>query len=163
MIRLIVAMDNKRGIAKHGFQPWYIPDDDAYFIAQSKSHGGNVLVGGTTFRDSFKNKPLVERTTYLLTRNELSIDDVELVHDLNTWLEDLGDKDVWIAGGSSVYQQVIDAGKADELYITQIDADFGCDQFFPEYEEKFRLNSQSEPHTQNGFHFTYNYYTKIEP
>jgi len=161
MIRLIVAIDSKRGIAKHGFQPWYIPDDDAYFITQTKSRGGNVLVGGTTFRDSFKNKPLVERTTYLLTRNEQPIDGVELVHDLNTWLEGRGNKDVWVVGGSSVYQQVIDTGKADELYITQIEANFGCDQFFPEYEEKFRLISQSERRTQNGFHFTYNCYTKI--
>jgi len=161
MIRLIVAMDSKRGIAKRGFQPWYIPDDEAYFITQSKSHGGNVLVGGTTFRDSFKNKPLVERSTYLLTRNEQPVSGVELVHDLNKWLEGLGNKDVWVVGGASVYQQVIDAGKADELYITQIVADFGCDQFFPEYEEKFRLVNQSEPRSQNGFHFTHNRYSKI--
>ena len=161
MIRLIVAIDSKHGIAKHGFQPWYIPDDEAYFTRHTKSHGGNMLVGGTTFRDSFKGKPPVERTTYLLTRNEQPIDGMELVHDLNRWLEDLSNKDVWVVGGSSVYQQVIDAGKADELYITHIAADFGCDQFFPAYEGKFRLHSQSQPHTQNGFHFTYNCYTKI--
>jgi dihydrofolate reductase len=135
MIRLIVAIDRKRGIAKHGYQPWYIPDDEAYFIRQSKSYGGNVLVGGTTFRDSFKSKPLSERTS-------------------------LKDQDIWVVGGASVYTQVIDAGLADELYITHIDADFGCDQFFPEYESKFHLSSQNEPSEQNGFHFTYARYTR---
>jgi dihydrofolate reductase len=160
MIRLIVAIDRKRGIAKHGYQPWYIPDDEAYFIRQSKSYGGNVLVGGTTFRDSFKSKPLSERTTYLLTRDEHPIDGVQSVHDLSTWLTSLKDQDIWVVGGASVYTQVIDAGLADELYITHIDADFGCDQFFPEYESKFHLSSQNEPSEQNGFHFTYARYTR---
>jgi dihydrofolate reductase len=160
MIRLIVAIDRKRGIAKHGYQPWYIPDDEAYFVRQSKSHGGQVLVGGTTYRDSFKNKPLEGRTTYLLTRDTHPIADVHLVHDLSSWLAQQHE-DIWVVGGSSVYQQVIDAGQADELYITHIDADFACDQFFPEYESKFRLKSQSEPQTENGFTFTYATYQRM--
>jgi dihydrofolate reductase len=160
MIRLIAAIDRKRGIAKHGYQPWYIPDDEAYFVKQSKSYGGNVLVGGTTFRDSFKSKPLTGRTTYLLTRNEQPINGVQLVHDLKPWLKSMGNQDVWVVGGASVYQQVIDAGLADELYITHIDADFGCDQFFPEYQPEFRVSSAGQPQTQNGFHFNYARYSR---
>jgi dihydrofolate reductase len=155
MIRLIAAIDRKRGIAKHGYQPWYIPDDEAYFVKQSKSYGGNVLVGDTTFRDSFKSKPLTGRTTYLLTRNEQPIDGVQLVHDLKPWLESMSDQDIWVVGGASVYQQVMDAGLADELYITHIDADFGCDQFFPEYQPEFHVSSADPPQAQNGFHFNY--------
>jgi dihydrofolate reductase len=160
MIRLIAAIDRKRGIAKHGYRPWYIPDDHAYFINKSKSSGGNILVGGTTFRDAFKGKPPPERTTYLLTRNEDPIDGVTLVHDLQAWLESLDNKDIWVAGGAAVYQQVIDSGLADELYLTHIDADFGCDQFFPEYESKFSLSSQNQAQEQNGFHFSYACYTR---
>lgn len=159
MIRLIAAIDRQRGIAKHGFQPWYIPDDEAYFTEQSKSHGGQVLVGGTTYRDSFKSKPLEGRTTFLLTRDTKPIAGVQLVHDLATWLTQQ-QGDVWVVGGSSVYKQVIDTGQADELYLTHIDADFRCDQFFPEYESKFHLVSQSESHTENGFQFTYAVYQR---
>ena len=160
MIRLIVALDRKQGIAKHGYQPWFIPDDEAYFINQTKSLGGIVLVGGTTFRDSFKSKPLADRTTYLLTRNEQEIVGVQLVNDIEKWLASEVNVDVWVVGGASVFKQVMEANKADELYITHIDADFGCDQFFPEYENYFRLVSQSKPQEQNGFHYTFSTYTR---
>jgi|ERR1039458_355985 dihydrofolate reductase len=160
MIRLIAAIDRKGGIAKHGYQPWYIPEDEAYFTKQTKSHGGNVLTGGTTFRDSYKGNPLVGRTNYLLTRNIQPIEGVLLVHDLKEWLATIGNQDIWVAGGASLFQQVIDAGKADELYITHIDADFGCDQFFPDYQAKFRLISQSGQLAQNGFNFSYARYAR---
>jgi dihydrofolate reductase len=160
MIRLIAAIDRKGGIAKHGYQPWYIPEDEAYFTTQTKSYGGKVLTGGTTFRDSYKGNPLAGRTNYLLTRNIQPIKGVQLVHDLKAWLASIGNQDIWVAGGASVFQQVIDAGKADELYITHIDADFGCDQFFPEYKPTFRLINQSATHSQNGFNFSYALYTR---
>jgi len=160
MIRLIVAMDRKRGIARHGSRPWDIPDDMAYFVEQTKSHGGVVLVGGTTFRNDLKGKPLAQRITYVLTKNNQPIHGVQLVHDLRRWFAGLGNQDVWVIGGANVYEQVMKADLADELYITQIDADLDCDQFFPEYEAKFHLDSQSEPHEQNGFHFTYSRYTR---
>lgn len=160
MIRLIAAIDQKRGIAKHGFQPWYIPDDEAYFARQTKTHGGNVLVGGTTYRDSFKSKPLTERTTYLLTRSHEAINGVQLVHDLEQWITSRSNQDIWVVGGASVYRQIIDNNQADELYLTFIEADFGCDQFFPEYQANFQLLSQSEPHDQNGFHFSYACYSR---
>ncbi len=160
MIRLIAAIDRKRGIAKHGYMPWNIPEDEAYFSEQTKTHGGKVLTGGKTFRDTYKSRPLVDRTNYLLTRNKQPIKGVQLVHDLTAWLASMDNQDIWIAGGADVFQQIIDAGKADELYITHIDADFGCDQFFPDYQSKFRLVKQSDTHSQNGFNFTYDIYAR---
>ncbi|HVA10546.1 MAG TPA: dihydrofolate reductase [Candidatus Dormibacteraeota bacterium] len=160
MIRLIAAMDLKRGLAKHGYMPWNIPEDEAYFTDQTKTYGGKVLTGGKTFRDTYKHGPLAGRTNYVLTRNTQLIEGVQLVHDLSAWLPAMGETDIWVAGGADVYEQVIDANKADELYITHIDADFGCDKFFPEYQTKFRLKNQSKPHFQNGFNFTYAVYTR---
>jgi dihydrofolate reductase len=159
MIRLIVAMDQRRGIAKNGYRPWSLPEDMAYFAKQTKSHGGNVLVGGITFRNDIKGKPLADRTTYLLTRDSKPIEGVRLVHDLDAWLAGL-QQDVWILGGASVYQQIMERGKVDELYVTHINADLGCDQFFPEYAAKFHLQSQSDLRSQNGFDFTHAVYTR---
>jgi dihydrofolate reductase len=161
MIRLIAAIDLKRGIAKHGYMPWSIPEDEAYFSEQTKTYGGNVLTGGVTFRDSYKGKPLKDRTNYVLSRNVQPIEGVQVVNDLMAWLATMGNKDIWVAGGANVFQQIIDAGKADELYITHIDADFGCDQFFPDYQAKFRLVKQSDTHSQNGFNFTYAIYARV--
>ena len=65
-----------------------------------------------------------------------------------------------MAGGTGVFEQVVQAGQADELYLTHIDADFRCDQFFPAYEKGFKLAEQTESHEQNGFRFTYARYTR---
>jgi dihydrofolate reductase len=152
-MRLIVACDRKRGMAKRGFQPWYIPEDEKYFTDQTKSLGGIVLVGNTTFKTF--HGPLAGRENYILTRHDTMIKGVHVVHDLATFLEDFKDKDVWVVGGAAVFDQVMQAGNADILYITHIDADFGCDQFFPDYDNGFTLAEQTETREQNGFTFTY--------
>lgn len=158
MIRLIVVLDRQRGMAKNGGQPWKIPDDETYFASQTKKYGGNVIAGSTTFR-TFKG-PLVGRQNYVLTRHTEPIPGTTLVHDLDKFLTDFADRDLWVVGGAAVFDEVMKAGQADELYITHIDADLGCDQFFPDYESQFKLIEQSEPRAQNGFHFRYAVYRK---
>ncbi|MDB5164741.1 MAG: dihydrofolate reductase [Candidatus Saccharibacteria bacterium] len=160
MIRLIVAIDRKRGIAKQGFQPWYIPEDEQYFSEQTKSLGAEILVGSTTYKTF--GGPLPERQNHVLTSNRTPLDGAHLVHDLGAFLKEYNDggRDLWVIGGANLYAQVMEAGKADELYITHIEADFGCNQFFPEHEKNFSLAEQTELHEQNGFIFTYARYTK---
>lgn len=58
--------------------------------------------------------------------------------------------------GAVSFEQTMDV--ADELYITKIDAEFGCDRFYPEYENKFDLVQESQPKSQNGFNFVYTVY-----
>jgi dihydrofolate reductase len=158
MIRLIVAVDRKRGLAKNGFQPWYIPADESFFTQQTKLYGGNVLVGSTTFK-TFKG-PLVDRHNYVLTHNREPIAGVELVSDLMKFLRDFREQDLWIVGGANVFAQVMEARLADELYITNIEADFGCNQFFPEYEKQLSVVEKGELREQNGFIFSFNKYAK---
>lgn len=160
MILFIAAIDRKRGIAKNGNMPWSIPEDERYFTTQTKTRGGNVLTGGTTFRNTYKGKPLVERQNYILTRKDEPIPGATLVHDLDALLDDFKDKDLWVSGGAEVFKEIMDKGRADELYLTHIDADFHCDQFFPEYEDKFKKVEESEVHEQNGFRFTYAKYVR---
>lgn len=161
MIRLIAAVDRKLGIGKHDYQPWHIPDDEKFFTEQTKSHGGIILVGSTTFR-TFRG-PLVGRQNYVLTHHEDQIEGVTLVHDLKRFLSDLEGKDLWVIGGAKVFEEIMRTDKADELYITHIDADFGCDRFFPEYEKGFKLSERTGPRDQNGFTFYYARYMKAVP
>lgn len=158
MIRLIVAIDRRNGLAKHGIMPWYIPEDQQYFTDQTKTNGGNVLTGGVTFREAYQNKPLADRQNYIVTHDQTSIASVTLVHDLERFLKEFNE-DLWVAGGANVFEQVMAGGKADELYVTHIDADFGCDQFFPALNGFTKVN-ESERREQNGFYFTYARYAK---
>lgn len=159
MIRLIAAIDRQQGLAKHGILPWSIPDDENYFTEQTKLFGGNVLTGGRTFRETYHG-PLADRQNFILTRQTDPIEGVTIVHDLLDFLKNFN-HDLWIAGGANLFEQAINAGYADELYLTHIDANFGCDQFFPAYENKFKKVNQSEGHEQNGFRFTYAHYTNV--
>jgi dihydrofolate reductase len=160
MIRLIAAIDRKRGLAKNGVMPWKIPEDEKYFTNQTKTHGGNVLTGSTTFWNTYHGKPLVKRHNYILTHKDTPIAGAVVVHDLDRLLEEFSGKELWVAGGAEVFKQIMAAGKADELYLTLIDADLGCDQFFPEYEKDFKLAERSEPREQNGYRFTYDRYVR---
>ena len=160
MIRLIAAIDRKRGISKDGFQPWSIPDDEQFFTEQTQLHGGNILVGSTTFK--MFHAPLSGRNNYVLTRDNTPVEGAELVHNLEKFLNDFQNRDLWIIGGANVYSQVMALGKADELYLTKIEADFGCNQFFPAYDEGFVLKEQSELHEQNGFIFSYCVYSRAQ-
>ncbi|HEX4774232.1 MAG TPA: dihydrofolate reductase, partial [Candidatus Saccharimonadales bacterium] len=128
MIRLISAIDHKRGLAKHGYMPWYIPQDEQYFTDQTKSFGSNVLSGGVTFRDTYHGRPLVDRQNFILTRDLTPIPGATAVNDLTKFLEEFKDKDLWVAGGATVFKQVIGLDYDIELYLTLIDADFRCDQ-----------------------------------
>src|ERR1700691_3334961 len=127
MFRLIAAIDRKRGLAKQGFQPWFIPKDEHFFPEQTKSLGGVVLVGSTTFA-TFK-EPLAGRQNYVLTHDDTPREGAELVHDLEKFLGEWQARDVWVVGGANVFAQVMELGRADELYLTHIEADFGCNQF----------------------------------
>jgi dihydrofolate reductase len=160
MIRLISAIDRKNGIAKHGNMPWNIPEDEAYFTNQTKKFGGNVLSGGATFRLSYKSHPLKDRHNFILTREIKLPSIVTIVNDLTKFLGNLNEMDLWVAGGATVYDQLISQGMADELYLTQIDADFGCDKFFPKFENNYSLSQITDRKEQNGFYFSYAVYTK---
>ena len=156
MIRLIAAVDRRLGIGKHGGQPWYLPTDEQFFSSKTKENGGIALTAKKTYL-TFQG-PLPERKNYVLTHDETPLPGAELVHDLPGFLE--GQSDVWIIGGGQLFKQCIDEGLADELYLTHIDADFGCHVFFPEYKDKFELVEQSDLHEENGFIFRFATYRK---
>jgi dihydrofolate reductase len=160
MIRLIAAIDRQKGIAKQGVQPWKIPEDEDYFKNQTSSLGGKVLTGSTTFKTAYGNHPLEGRQNFILTHSTEPIEGAVVVNDLMDFLNQNKGQDIWVAGGANVYKQLIENNCADELYLTFIDADFGCDQFFPDFEDKFDLEKQGELQEQNGFNFRYNLYVK---
>lgn len=155
MIRLIAAVDRKRGIAKGGLQPWYIPNDEKYFLNQTSKWGGEVLMGSKTYQ--VIGHPLAGRKNYVASRDAVSVNGAEIVSDLQGFLQSFG-RDLWVIGGASVFEQSLPF--ADELYLTEIQADFGCDQFFPAYEDKFMIFGEEPLQEQNGFLYKYVVYTR---
>lgn len=160
MIRLIAAIDRKHGIAKQNVIPWYIPEDETFFDSETKKFGGHVLTGGVTFRITYQGVPLADRHNYILTRENKAISGAKVINDLPSFLSEFKREDLWISGGAAVFQGVMELGYGDELLITHVDADFGCDRFFPSYEDTFKLIDRGKPREQNGFQYTYSRYVR---
>lgn len=154
MFRLIAAVDRNRGLAKQGVIPWHIPHDEWYYTRQTKTFGGVVLAGATTYK-TYRRQPLPGRQNYVLTHDKTPLEGVELVHDLEKFLDEWQSRDVWVIGGANVFAQVMELGRADELYLTHVQAEFGCNQFFPAYEDAYDKFEESDLQEQNGFIFTY--------
>lgn len=154
MIRFIAAIDQKHGLAKNGHQPWHLPTDEKYFLDQTQKFGGVVVMGHTTY--TAIGHPLVERRNIVLSRTPQVIRGVEVMTDVQEALQ--AAPDIWVIGGAVIFEHTLSA--ADELYLTHIDADFDCDQFFPAYTNQFELVSQSSLQHENGLDFTFCVYKK---
>jgi dihydrofolate reductase len=145
MIRLIAAIDSRRGIATDSGIPWTLPGDSAYFRAKTSS--GLIVMGRATY-DEFA-APLHDRENFVFSTTTAplrkgfavvaSLDQLNAAHP---------SEDVWVIGGGTVYAETI--GQADELLLTQVRGDFGCTKFFPPYRADFALQVQSEDHQEGG-------------
>jgi dihydrofolate reductase len=156
MIKFIAALDQKLGIADDRGIPWFgrTPTDMAYF--RSKTEGGINVMGMGVYKEL--EEPLPNRQNFVATHNDEPLKQGFLpVHDLVQFLRGQTE-DVWVIGGAAIFASTIDM--ADELYLTEIEADFNCTKFFPPFAEEFELVSRSEPITENGLTFTFCIYRR---
>ena len=153
MIYLITALDSGRGIAdEHGI-PWQgrIPTDTAYFRAQTVT--GVIVMGYRTYEEFAS--PLHDRENFVITRPHTPPLRPGFVpaHDLLQFLALHDDEVVWVLGGAAIFAQSLPV--ADALFLTQLDADFHCTKFFPNYDGTFDLASDLGPHVENQISFRF--------
>jgi dihydrofolate reductase len=67
--------------------------------------------------------------------------------------------EVWVIGGAQIFAATL--YRTDELYITHIDTDLHCDTFYPEYTDRFELQTSGNLKEENGYPFRFaRYVTK---
>lgn len=150
MIRCIAVMDEKQGIANDHGIPWQgkLPSEVQYYHEQFKGHP--VLMGEVMYNEM--DRPYPGSRNLVLAYAESLRPGFEKVKDLATLLQN-HPEDLWVLGGASIFEQTIDA--ADELYLTQVEGDFGCTKFFPDFKKDFVLAKESEPQTENGITYRF--------
>lgn len=159
-MKVIVATAEDWGIGRDGKLLFKIPDDLKNF--RSMTHGKIVVLGYETLA-SFPNKaPLGGRTNFILSRKRaLEIEGAVVVHSIDELFDRLADfdtDDVFVIGGTSVYEQLLDY--CTHAYITKVAAKADADSHFPNIDKKpnWRLVSTSEEFENNGVCFNFTVY-----
>ena len=128
-ISLIVAMSENRVIGRDNKMPWHLSADLKRF--KSLTMNSPILMGRKTFESI--GKPLIGRTNMILSHNpNFKPEGCLVFSELKLALEqaqDYGDE-LFIIGGSTLYGMALPL--AQRLYLTQIEASFEGDTFFPE-------------------------------
>ena len=130
-ICLIYAQAANAVIGKDGTMPWHLPEDLAHF--RQRTQGCAVVMGRTTW-DSLPERfrPLPGRTNIVVTRNPAwQAAGAIAAHSLPEALAEAArhSATVWVIGGAQIYAQALPL--ADELVVTEIDADIAGDAFAP--------------------------------
>lgn len=120
MIKIIVAVDKKGAIGKNNDLLYNIKEDLKNFKDLTS---GNIVVMGRNTWESLPIKPLPNRTNIILTKTLKSIDGAIVLSSFDELAEYLKytDRDVYIIGGASIYNQVIEKDMASEAHITFVD------------------------------------------
>ena len=97
-------------------------------------------------------RPLPGRRNIVITRNpQWHADGTERASSLTSALDlARNESKVFVIGGGEIYAQALPL--ADELVLTEIDADFDADTFFPAWDRAQFSAEASEPQTSENGH-----------
>jgi dihydrofolate reductase len=158
MIRLIAAIDSRRGIATDSGIPWKLPGDTAYF--HEKTATGVIVMGWATYTEFAA--PLHGRENFILTSDSEPLrTGFRPIGNLDELVSEHPDQDIWVIGGATVYRETI--GEAGELLLTQVVGDFDCTKFFPPYEADFQLATQGEDRQERGITYRFETWERLQP
>ena len=148
MINCIVAVERNQGIGFEGQMPWpRLAGDMRWFREQTTDQ---IVIMGRKTWDSIGAKILPNRINLVLSRSKIKgpdfcSDDPDRLLQYSRMFYPF--KEIFIVGGSAVYQHYLDI--VDRFYVTEIDADYKCDTFFD-------LNYVRENFTKIKEHATFN-------
>jgi dihydrofolate reductase len=144
-VAIIAAVAKNGIIGRNGTLPWHLPADLKHLKALTS--GCRIIMGRRTWQ-SFP-KPLPNREHIVVTSQALDVpSDVVCVRTLADALALANPTDpVFVFGGNALYAEAI--ALADDLYLTEIDADVEGDTQFPSWDRsKFREVSRESHEAQ---------------
>jgi dihydrofolate reductase len=156
-LSLIVATDRRNGIGINNTLPWRLPEDLAFFKRTTSGHA--IIMGRKTF-DSI-GRPLPNRRNIVVTRNpDWAHEGIERTGSLEEAAQLAGDGEVFVIGGAQIYVDAIRV--AERLVVTEIDAEYACDAFFPAIDPAVWQEISREPHhsAENGWGYAFVIYQR---
>lgn len=164
---LIACINSKRALGKENKLLYHIPNDLSNF---KKMTTDNVVVmGRKTFESLPNQKPLPNRVNIVITSNDdwkidgeydnlFVVDSIEMARDFCEAY--YSDKECFIIGGSSIYNQCLNNGIINTIYLTTVNDDIEGDVYFPEInkiEWKTFYESNTQRHRTSEIDLTYKF------
>lgn len=162
MIKIIAAIGKNNELGRNNDLIWHLPGDLKFF--KKHTSGKTVAMGRNTFNSLPKKLP--DRVHMVLSDiDEFNKDtkDVQIVHNgydfARLCLLKAEKDDLFVIGGASIYKMFI--GFADEIYLTEIDAEADADVYFPDFDKSQFSREVLGEGEDNGIKYTHvRYYNR---
>src|SRR5574344_1916104 len=151
-INIIAAVAKNRAIGYKNKLIYWLPNDLKRFKALTTGH--TIIMGRHTF-ESLPKGALPNRRNIVLSRTQKEFPGCDTYLSLEDALKHCSqDEDIYIIGGSSVYEQALHL--ADRLCLTEVDdIPTEADAFFPPYDD-WKEESREEHDIDERHKFRYN-------
>ena len=162
-LHLIYARARNGVIGHQGTMPWHLPEDLAHFKRTTQGHP--VIMGRKTWQSlPAAFRPLPGRRNIVITRQtDWQTEGAEVAHSLEAAIELCAQAAIaWVIGGADIYRQALPL--AQQVVVTEIDADFAGDAFAPELGAEWQVQNASSWQTgSGGLPYRFITYTRAQP
>lgn len=170
---IIVACDKNHGIGFQNAIPWRLKDEIKHFkevtTFTTTSRENMVIMGRSTWESlPEKFRPLPDRGNVVLTSNAdyvapgavvcTSLEEALNLAELHVANREI--EKVFVIGGQKVYEEAIHNPDLAGIYLTQIEAEFECDAFFPAIPAEFDKVQKLGEVEENGIKYMFLLYSK---
>ena len=131
-INIIIAYCKNYGIGLNNKLPWSYPEDLKLFAKITKGDGNNAIIMGRKTYESI-GKVLPKRYNIVLSNTIHHIEGVHVCNNIEHALvlcKAQSVDEIYIIGGGTVYEEVLNKKLVHKIYATEINKDFECDTFF---------------------------------
>lgn len=136
-VAIIAAVGKNRELGKDNDLLWHLGEDMQFF--KETTNGHYVIMGRKSFESiPPKYRPLPNRVNVIISRNpDYMVEECYTFTSLEEALElarENGEERIFIVGGGQIYKLAMEKGLVNEMFLTQVDAEFaGADTFYPEF------------------------------
>jgi dihydrofolate reductase len=164
-VTLIAALASNRVVGRGNRMPWHIPEDLKRFKVLTLGHP--VVMGRKTFESivATLGKPLPGRDNIIVTRaKDYAVPGCRVAHSIEEALgAAAGPGEVFVIGGAEIYALALPF--AQRLQLTEVDAEFEGDAYFPAFDRSAWREVSRESHCQEGlegFRYDFAVYDKAD-
>lgn len=151
---IIAAVCKNLGLGKDGKIPWKLSADLIRF--RKITMGYPIIMGRKTF-ESLPSGPLEGRKNIVLSRSDAFKEGVFFVKSILEAIKECeGSSKVFVIGGAEIYSAFLKSGMVKKIMLTQIDAQYECDTYFPVFSGyNFKLVDWSPKNNFEGSNYQY--------